>query len=102
MGPAFCATSKLRGRNDTAPSSTPGPSFRGPQAMLYHTSKISPASLEESMRCCQEQLRQHLRDYAIEVRQLAYTLPNGVGEHALLKLSVRMGTPAAHVPVGGS
>jgi hypothetical protein len=70
--------------------------------MLYQTSKISPASLEESMRCSEEQLRQHLRDYAIEVRQLAYTLPNGVGEHAFLQLSVRMGSTADHVTVVGS
>ena len=30
------------------------------------------------------QLRQDLRDYAVEIRQLAYTLPEGVGEHHLL------------------
>jgi hypothetical protein len=35
-------------------------------------------------------LRQELRDYAVELRQLAYTLPNGVGEHDLLRLSERM------------
>ncbi len=35
-------------------------------------------------------LRQQLRDCAIELRQLAYTLPNGVGEHGLLQLSDRM------------
>ena len=36
------------------------------------------------------QLRQDLRNYAVEVRQLAYTLPEGVGEHDLLRLSGRM------------
>lgn len=35
-------------------------------------------------------LRQELRTCAVELRQLAYTLPNGVGEHALLALSDRM------------
>ncbi|BAX92628.1 hypothetical protein MSG_02484 [Mycobacterium shigaense] len=35
-------------------------------------------------------LRQELRNCAIELRQLAYTLPNGVGEHDLLQLSARM------------
>ncbi len=35
-------------------------------------------------------LRQELRNYAVELRQLAYTLPNGVGEHGLLQLSDRM------------
>ncbi len=35
-------------------------------------------------------LRQELRDCARALRQLAYTVPNGVGEHALLQLSDRM------------
>ena len=36
------------------------------------------------------QLRQELHRYAVELRQLAYTLPLGVGEHDLLGLSERM------------
>jgi hypothetical protein len=36
------------------------------------------------------QLRQDLRNYAVELRQLAYTLPEGVGEHDLLRVSGRM------------
>ncbi|MEE3066026.1 MAG: hypothetical protein VYA67_19120 [Actinomycetota bacterium] len=35
-------------------------------------------------------LRQELRDYAVELRRLAYTLPQGIGEHDLLELSDRM------------
>ena len=35
-------------------------------------------------------LRQELRDCALELRQLAYTVPHGVGEHELLRLSERM------------
>jgi hypothetical protein len=35
-------------------------------------------------------LHEDLRNYAVELRQLAYTLPNGVGEHALLGLADRM------------
>ncbi|WP_297595594.1 hypothetical protein [Mycobacterium sp.] len=35
-------------------------------------------------------LREDLRSYAVELRQLAYTLPLGVGEHNLLRLSDRM------------
>jgi hypothetical protein len=35
-------------------------------------------------------LREDMRNYAVELRQLAYTLPNGVGEHALLGLADRM------------
>jgi hypothetical protein len=41
------------------------------------------------------QLRQELRDYAIELRKLAYTLPDGADEqHDLLRLSERMNTTA--------
>jgi hypothetical protein len=40
------------------------------------------------------QLRQDLRNYAVELRQLAYTLPNGVGEHGFLRLSGRMSATA--------
>jgi hypothetical protein len=36
-------------------------------------------------RLCRE-----LRDCALQLRQLAYTVPDGVGEHALLQLSDRM------------
>ncbi|HKI39635.1 MAG: hypothetical protein ACLQIK_00910 [Mycobacterium sp.] len=42
------------------------------------------------MPTVETRLRQQLRDCAIELRQLAYTLPNGVGEHGLLQLSDRM------------
>jgi hypothetical protein len=42
-------------------------------------------------------LRQELRDCALELRQLAYTVPNGVGEHELLRLSERMRTAADRV-----
>ena len=41
-----------------------------------------------------ETLRQQLRNYAVELRQVAYTLPNGVGEHDLLRLSDQMRTTA--------
>jgi len=47
-----------------------------------------------------QELRNHaveLRNYAIELRQLAYTVPNGVGEHDLLRLSSRMRTAADEV-----
>jgi hypothetical protein len=42
-------------------------------------------------------LRDELRDCALELRQLAYTLPQGVGEHALLQLSDRMRDAAERV-----
>jgi hypothetical protein len=46
------------------------------------------------MPTLETRLREELRDCAIELRQLAYTLPHGVGEHALLQLSDRMRTAA--------
>ena len=49
------------------------------------------------MPTIEEKLRQELRDYAVELRKLAYTLPNGVGEHDLLWLSERMRTAADEV-----
>ena len=53
------------------------------------------------MPTVETQLRQELRNYAVELRQLAYTLPNGVGEHDLLGLSSRMRATADQlVPEG--
>jgi hypothetical protein len=49
------------------------------------------------MPAFEAQLRQHLRNYAVELRQLAYTLPQGVGEHELLRLSGRMRATADQV-----
>jgi hypothetical protein len=47
--------------------------------MLDHTSKITPAELADFMPIVEAQLRHELRNYAVELRQLAYTMPNGVG-----------------------
>ena len=47
-------------------------------------------------------LRQELRNYAVELRQLAYTLPDGVGEHHLLQLSDRMRSAADRVARKGA
>jgi hypothetical protein len=47
-------------------------------------------------------LRAELRNYAVELRQLAYTLPFGVGEHNLLQLSDRMRAAADHVDRKGA
>ena len=46
------------------------------------------------MPTLETRLREELRSCAIELRQLAYTLPHGVGEHDLLQLSDRMRTAA--------
>lgn len=43
------------------------------------------------------QLRQQLRNYALELRQVAYTLPNGIGEHDLLRLSEQMRASADQI-----
>ena len=43
------------------------------------------------------QLRQDLRNYAVELRQLAFSLPEGLGEHDLLRLSGRMRATADQV-----
>lgn len=42
------------------------------------------------MPTAEMRLREDLRNYAVELRQLAYALPLGVGEHDLLRLSDRM------------
>ena len=42
------------------------------------------------MPTVEARLRQELRNCAVELRQLAYTVPHGVGEHDLLRLSDRM------------
>lgn len=49
------------------------------------------------MPTVEAQLRQDLRNYAVELRQLAYTLPGGLGEHDLLGLSGRMRASADQV-----
>ncbi|MFZ1162303.1 hypothetical protein [Mycobacterium sp.] len=46
-------------------------------------------------------LQDELRDCAVELRQLAYTLQNGVGEHDLLRLSERMRAVADDVVRSG-
>jgi hypothetical protein len=54
------------------------------------------------MLAVEAQLRQELRSYAVELRQLAYTLPNGVGEHDLLRLSERMRAAAEQMVRNGA
>jgi hypothetical protein len=54
------------------------------------------------MSTVEAQLRQQLRNYAVELRQFAYTLPNGVGEHDLLRLSGRMRATADQVVAKGT
>jgi hypothetical protein len=49
------------------------------------------------MLAFEAQLRQELRNYAVELRQLANTVPNGVGEHDLLRLSRRIRATADRV-----
>ncbi len=49
------------------------------------------------MPTVETRLRQELHNCSVELRQLAYTLPLGVGEHALLQLSDRMRAAAEQV-----
>jgi hypothetical protein len=49
----------------------------------------------------QTRLEDELRNCAVELRQLAYTLQNGIGEHDLLRLSERMRAAADEVVRGG-
>ncbi len=69
------------------------------QAWLYEKSERLSRSLpqEELLPAFEAQLRQDLRNYAVELRQLAYSLPEGVGEHDLLRLSGRMRVTADQV-----
>ena len=43
-------------------------------------------------------LRRELHKIGVELRKLAYTLPNGIGEHALLLLSEQTKAAAAETP----
>jgi hypothetical protein len=70
--------------------------------MPDHTSKITPPELADFTPTGEVRLRQDLRNYAVELRQLAYTLPNGVGEHDFLELSGRMRTAADQVVPKGT
>jgi hypothetical protein len=49
------------------------------------------------MLTVEARLLQELRNSAVEVRRLAYTLQNGIGEHDLLRLSERMRATADEV-----
>lgn len=48
----------------------------------------------EAVRALEGWVRHELRTYALALRRLAYTLPNGVGEHELLQLSEQMNAAA--------
>ena len=54
------------------------------------------------MPTVEARLRQELRNCAVELRQLAYTLPYGVGEHDLLEMSDRMRVAAERVARKGA
>jgi hypothetical protein len=49
------------------------------------------------MLTLEARLLEELRNSAVELRQLAYTLQNGIGEHDLLRLSERMHAAADEV-----
>jgi hypothetical protein len=43
-------------------------------------------------------LRREMHKYAVELRKLAYTVPNGMAEHDLLELSELMNIAANETP----
>jgi hypothetical protein len=49
----------------------------------------------------ESRLLEELRTCSVELRRLAYTLQNGVGEHDLLRLSERMRATADEVVRSG-
>jgi hypothetical protein len=58
---------------------------------------VSPA-LGKVMPTIEAHLRRELHKFAVELRKLAYTVPNGVGEHDLLQLSELMDASADETP----
>jgi hypothetical protein len=64
---------------------------------------VSPSSPREKiMIAVESRLLEELRNCAVELRQLAYTLQNGIGEHDLLRLSERMRATADEVVRSGN
>jgi hypothetical protein len=59
------------------------------------------SSQDEVMPTIEARLRREIHKYAIELRQFAYTLPNGVGEYDLLQLAERMSAAAEKVVRSG-
>jgi hypothetical protein len=57
---------------------------------------------EKVMVPVEARLLEELRNSAVELRQLAYTLQNGIGEHDLLRLSERMRAAADEVIRSGA
>jgi hypothetical protein len=58
---------------------------------FFKSDAFSPSCLKKKVMIPVEaRLQEELRDCAVELRQLAYTLHNGIGEHDLLRLSERM------------
>jgi hypothetical protein len=53
---------------------------------------------EKIMPTIEAHLRREMHKYAVELRKLAYTLPNGVGEHDLLEMSELMNIAADETP----
>jgi hypothetical protein len=53
---------------------------------------------DEVVTTIEAQLRWELHKYAVELRKVAYSLPNGVGEHELLRLSEQMNSAADQLP----
>ena len=53
---------------------------------------------EKIMPTIEAHLRREMHKYAVELRKLAYTVPNGMAEHELLELSELMNVAADETP----
>ena len=53
---------------------------------------------KKMMPTIEAHLRREIHKYAVELRKLAYTVPNGMAEHELLELSELMNVAADETP----
>lgn len=63
---------------------------------MLSPNNCGPMRSSEVVRAVEAWVRRELREYAVALRELAYSLPNGAGERELLHLSERMNTTARH------
>jgi hypothetical protein len=67
-------------------------------AELRGGATLCSPSQEEFMPTIEAHLRREMHKYAVELRKLAYTVPDGVREHDLLELSELMNIAADETP----
>jgi hypothetical protein len=60
--------------------------------------RLGSSSQGKIMPTIEAHLRREIHKYAVELRKLAYTVPNGMAEHNLLELSELMNVTADKTP----